>query len=516
MAANPWVLEDDMSCPVCFQTFSDPVVLECSHSFCRRCLDTYWTGRVIKLCPVCRQTSLTRSPTSNLVLRNIVETCAKEKIKTEEERKEWREKGRSMSTVEGERDGNGERGERRVSLNEEGEARCAKHGEKLLLFCMADNEPLCVVCQTSRKHRQHQLCPVDEAAQDLKDEFRASLPPLKKKLETFQKVKKECEKTVQHIKNQGSQTEKKIKQDFEDLHHFLLMEEVCSLSALAEDVDIKSVIMKEKIEHLSKKVASLSSTIKEIEQKIDSRDLLFLQDYKTTKERSKYPQPDPEPVLGSLVDVAKHLGNLKFSVWEKMQQKVQYFPVTLDPNTAAPWVSLSDDLTSACHCDVTSLPDNPERFDQCVCVLGAEPFSSGRHCWEVNVGSKTRWDLGVLNESVYRKGILTVNPAHAFWALALRDGGQYSACTMPWTRLTLKSKPSRVKVCLDYDKGEVSFYDSADMSLMYTFEGKFTERLLPYFSPCVSDAGRNAEPLKICPAKVSVVIDIGEDDQNKE
>ena len=190
--------------------------------------------------------------------------------------------------------------------------------------------------------------------------------------------------------------------------------------------------------------------------------------------------------------------------------------MTFDPNAAAPWVSLSDDLTSACHCDVPSLPDNPERFDRCVCVLGAEPFSSGCHCWEVNVGSKTRWDLGVLKESVCRKGVLTVNPAHGFWALALRDGGQYSACTMPWTRLTLKSKPSRVKVYLDYDKGEVSFYDSADMSLMYTFQGKFTERLLPYFSPCVSDAGRNAEPPKICPAKVSVVTDIGEDDQNKE
>lgn len=318
-------------------------------------------------------------------------------------------------------------------------------------------------------------------------------------------------KTAEHIKSQVKQTERKIRDEFVELHHFLRLEEVVRLSALSEEVEMKTVIMTEKIEHLAKKMTSLTSNIREIEQNIEANDLQFLQAYKNNKARANCTLQDPEPVSGALIDVAQHLGNLRFKIWEKMQEKVQYTPVTLDPNTAAPWLSLSDDLTSVCVSGEKShIPNNPERCDTCVCVLGADPFSSGSHCWEVEVAGKTRWDLGVLRESVRRKGVLSVNPVHGFWALSLRDGGQYSACTMPWTRLTLKRRPRRVRVCLDYDAGEVTFYDPTDMSLIYTFRDKFKEPLLPYLCPCVSDSGRNAEPLKICPAKVSLVHDVGD------
>lgn len=178
----------------------------------------------------------------------------------------------------------------------------------------------------------------------------------------------------------------------------------------------------------------------------------------------------------------------------------------MDPNTATPWLAFSPDLTAVWYAGAQpQLPDNPERCDLCVCVLGARGFVAGRHFWEVEVGDKPKWDLGVLWESVQRKGILQVNPAHGFWAVALRDGSQYSACTQPWTPLALQQKPQRVRVLLDYDKGEVSFFNASNMSHIYTFRDRFRDRIFPFISPCVSENGRNTQALKICPAKVSIL-----------
>ncbi|KAJ8353043.1 hypothetical protein AAFF_G00115700 [Aldrovandia affinis] len=186
-----------------------------------------------------------------------------------------------------------------------------------------------------------------------------------------------------------------------------------------------------------------------------------------------------------------------------MLEMVQYTPVTLDPNTARASLSLSDDLTSVRHTDTEQqLPDNPERFDYCGCVLGSEGFTSGKHSWEVEVGNKPEWDVGVVKESINRKGEITLSPEGGFWAVALRNGDKYRASGAD--DLTLKRKPQRIRVQLDYDRGEVSFYNPSDMSLIYTFKHTFTERLFPYFSPYLNTDGSNPAALQICPVTVSV------------
>ncbi|KAG5855175.1 hypothetical protein ANANG_G00046220 [Anguilla anguilla] len=164
-----------------------------------------------------------------------------------------------------------------------------------------------------------------------------------------------------------------------------------------------------------------------------------------------------------------------------MQEMVQYTPVFLDPNTAAPWLSLSDDLTTVRLGTYQTYPDNPERLSCHMNVLGSEGFISGKHSWEVKVGNKSEWTIGVVKESISRKGDITYTPKGGFWVLALRDGDQYSAASV--TKLTLKRKPQSIRVQLDYDRGKVSFFDSSDMSLIYTFKDTFTERVFAFFSP---------------------------------
>uniref|UniRef100_A0A3B3RB03 B box-type domain-containing protein n=1 Tax=Paramormyrops kingsleyae TaxID=1676925 RepID=A0A3B3RB03_9TELE len=45
------------------------------------------------------------------------------------------------------------------------EALCHLHNEKFKLFCLDDQTPVCVVCQTSEKHENHKLRPTEEAAE---------------------------------------------------------------------------------------------------------------------------------------------------------------------------------------------------------------------------------------------------------------------------------------------------------------------------------------------------------------
>ncbi|XP_075768591.1 butyrophilin subfamily 1 member A1-like [Pelodiscus sinensis] len=168
--------------------------------------------------------------------------------------------------------------------------------------------------------------------------------------------------------------------------------------------------------------------------------------------------------------------------------------VTLDPDTAHPKLVLSEDRKRVRYGDTRQdLPNNPERFDTYPELLGAEGFAGGRRYWEVEVGDKTEWALGVCRESVSRKGESTYSPGNGYWVVWLRDGG-YEALTSPSTLLPLSARPSRVGVFLDYEAGEVSFYNVTDRSHLFTFTGTFSGTLRPYFY-----TDYDAAPLTICP-----------------
>ncbi|NXW87127.1 TRI39 ligase, partial [Alopecoenas beccarii] len=155
--------------------------------------------------------------------------------------------------------------------------------------------------------------------------------------------------------------------------------------------------------------------------------------------------------------------------------------VTLDPDTAHPNLLLSRDLKSVRFVPSRPrrLPDTPRRFTAYPCVLAAQGFASGRHYWEVEVGDKTHWALGVCKDSVSRKGEPRPVPEPGFWRLRLWDGDKYAATTAPFTPLALRVKPRRVGVFLDYEAGQVAFYNLTDRSHIFTFTDTFTETLWP-------------------------------------
>ncbi|KAI4876476.1 hypothetical protein NFI96_028894 [Prochilodus magdalenae] len=216
--------------------------------------------------------------------------------------------------------------------------------------------------------------------------------------------------------------------------------------------------------------------------------------------RAQVPLQDPESLSGALIHVGKHLANLKFTVREKMQDIVQFTPVTLDPNTAHPNLILSDDLTSLrCTNEEQQFPDNPERFNEYVCVLGSEGFNSGTHCWDVEVGDSEHWFLGVMTESAQRKGdIYSRSGVWYVWYYS----GKYGACCTPelCTSLSVAQKLQKVRVQLDWNRGELSFSDLLTNTHLHTFTHTFTERVFPLF--CTT----NDSPIKIIPVQFSVSV----------
>ncbi|MBN3314018.1 A33 protein, partial [Atractosteus spatula] len=209
-----------------------------------------------------------------------------------------------------------------------------------------------------------------------------------------------------------------------------------------------------------------------------------------------FPIDTTKTVKSTFSELSRMNGEVLTVVWKWIRNASA--DVTLDPETAHPSLILSEDGKQVRLGDQKqTLPESPQRFDPVVCVLGREGFSSGRHYWEVVVGEKTGWDLGVAKESINRKGKIILSPSNGYWTIWLRNANEFKALANPPVLLPLSLKPQKVGIYLDYEEGQVSFYNVETRNHIYTFTDTFTEKLYPYFSPNLKSNGTNAHPMII-------------------
>ncbi|CAM5158541.1 unnamed protein product [Eretmochelys imbricata] len=206
-------------------------------------------------------------------------------------------------------------------------------------------------------------------------------------------------------------------------------------------------------------------------------------------------------VLFAFIGLTVYLFKMKAKLteevgWRRSVAPIEEVNVTLDPDTAQSQLVLSEDGKSVRWGDTRQdLPDNPERFDSRACVLGCEGFTAETHCWEVEVGDGELWAVGVARESVRRKGWISLSPEQGIWAVG-QCGGQFRALTSPEAPLPLSQVPSRIRVCLDCDRWQVTFSDADDGAPIFTFPpGSIPgERIRPWFW-----LGVGGSRLSLCP-----------------
>lgn len=173
--------------------------------------------------------------------------------------------------------------------------------------------------------------------------------------------------------------------------------------------------------------------------------------------------------------------------------------LTLDPDSAHPSLLLSKDLTSVTERESPqAVPRSPRRFLQSVNVLAMASFESGRHYWEVWVGNKTKWELGVASDNVDRAARVRLCPDNGYWTIRLWNDSEYWAAATPWVRLRAPCLLRKVGVLLDCRAKKLTFYNAEEMSVLFTFHQLWASKFYPFFSTGFSHGEKNAEPMRIC------------------
>ncbi|XP_076132358.1 erythroid membrane-associated protein-like isoform X1 [Alosa pseudoharengus] len=168
----------------------------------------------------------------------------------------------------------------------------------------------------------------------------------------------------------------------------------------------------------------------------------------------------------------------------EMKVKENAVDISLDPDTAGPLLILSADGKRVWLGDSQlRRPSSSKRFDVPI-VLGKQGFSTGRFYFEVLVKGVTSWYLGVTRESSNRKGSIIPRPQIGHWTI--RQNAQKEFLALADNRVTFNplSRVERVGVFVDYEAGEVSFYNAGMWvwDLLYSFNHvHFNDTIYPFF-----------------------------------
>ncbi|XP_030280697.1 zinc finger protein RFP-like [Sparus aurata] len=540
-AASCLLTEDQFLCSICLDVFTDPVAIPCGHNFCKTCITQHWDNNDKCQCPNCKKTFNTRPELEvNTFICEMAaqfRQSAQQKASSSSSEQQVSKPGEvpcddctgtklqalksclvclasyCETHLEPHLTKSGLKRHQLINPVENLEDRmCTKHDKLLELFCKTDQMCVCMLCSVL-DHKTHDVVPLKEEYEGKKAELGKTDAEIQQMIQKRRLKIQEMKSSVELSKKDADREIAAGVQVFSALKESLERSQAELIDTIKEKQRETEKQAEGFIKELEQEISELKKRSSEVEQLSQSEDHLhLLQSFPSlnatppTKDWTGVGVRPPSyegTVVRAVNQLEETLSKQMKKLFEAELKRVQQYAVdvTFDPDTAHPDLILSDDGKQVFDNDVKqNLPDNPERFDKCPCVLAKQSFSSGRFYHEVQVKGKTGWDLGVARESINRKGKITVSPQNGYWSVCLRNENEYKACADPLVRLSLKCQPEKVGVFVDYEEGLVSFYDVDAAALIYSFTGCcFIQKLCPYLSPSANHGGKNSASLIISP-----------------
>ncbi|XP_060706489.1 nuclear factor 7, brain-like isoform X3 [Hemiscyllium ocellatum] len=309
---------EEVICPICLDFFTDPVILDCEHNFCRSCITQSWGDRERNSCPECRQEIPDRNLRGNRALANLAEKA------------------------------------RRLSLNpEEKESKhhCEEHQEELKLFCETDKKLMCVICRDSPEHKSHSFLPIKDAVGIYKDRVKSSLDSLTGKKWAALEMQQQQKQKISQIREGSSRVQTDIKSEFVKMHQMLTEREQSLLRDIREQEENILKTMEQNLREIEENLNFLQQKLSKLEKQLEQKEgVIFLKEEASRKRRIR----DDTKILSitdGILSTEKFDNLFPFAVWNTSKPGLicsdqHYHLLSWEGNYCGSWSGIALEFTA--------------------------------------------------------------------------------------------------------------------------------------------------------------------------
>ncbi|KAM5164702.1 E3 ubiquitin/ISG15 ligase TRIM25-like [Mantella aurantiaca] len=486
----------ELDCSICLNIYTDPVTLKCGHNFCRDCidrvLDTQEASGVCS-CPECRVEFRERPELNrNITLRNIVESLQPTESVPEESQTFCTycihspvPAVKSCLHCEASLCDNHVKVHSKSSQHVLSDLtaplenkKCSVHQKTLEYYCTEDSACLCGSCRLHGEHQGHQVEALEEASKKRKENLTVTLQKLSKKREKMEQSIDDLQKYKRKVQSMAASVTKRVTTIFRDIRRQLDTLEKKILNEISMQAERDSFPAFDLFQQLEIQKEELSRKIRDMEEIYNMTDPLTVLQESDTGDLCDTDDEDTkrhDKVLHDgrdldMVDISHKLHTELSDILIGVNRGI-YIPepanILLDVDTAHNLLYISGDRKTARKVDIPlNQPTTPIRFQgyanrvMISQVLSSQSFPSGRHYWDVDVGGSSLWSVGMSYPSISRTDMYSEIGNNAVsWCLQRNSDqlsvkhGNYST-TLPGNSLI-----TRVRICLDYEAGQISFYE---------------------------------------------------------